>query len=57
MDDVVIHEVSGGLEWRSLTHALFLLPPLLRIVFVPQGILPLFLTGFRGVHVLERRKV
>ena len=36
MDDVVIHEVSGGLEWRSLTHALFLLPPLLRIAFVPK---------------------
>ena len=22
MDDVVIHEVSEGLEWRSLTHSL-----------------------------------
>ena len=55
MDDVVIHEVSEGLEWRSLTHALFLLPPLLHENrFCPQGILPLFLTGFRGV--LERRK-
>ena len=22
MDDVVIHEVSEGFEWRSLTHSL-----------------------------------
>ena len=42
MDDVVIFEVSGGLEWRSLTHALFLLPPLLRIVFVPKVSCPYF---------------
>ena len=64
MDDVVIHEVSEGLEWRSLTqsltHSIFInlfMKPRLNIFFptspaeyrlFPQGILRIFLTGFRG---------
>ena len=64
MDDVVIHEVSEGLEWRSLTHSLthsifinLFIKPRLNIFsptspaeyrFCPQGILRTFLTGFRG---------
>ena len=62
MDDVVIHEDSEGLEWRSLTHSLtrfsliyslnfdqtFFSTSPAEYRFCPQGILRIFLTGFRG---------